>query len=233
MKNINDIAFIIQARLSSQRVPKKMIRNFGNSNLFEIGLQKLVNSTVAPNSNIYASVCDDELVKIAEKYPINIHKRSKESAIGEEDLCTIFDWHDKLDFKYYVMLSACTPLLEQETIDSFFSTFISTDSDGLFAVVKNRSFVWNSNHEMISKFPDAKMNTKHIEPVYLPAHCLYAGKMDRIKNGVHMGTFRELNDPELYIIEGEKECLDIDYEWQFIAAEALYNHQNHPHKITP
>ena len=28
MKNINDICFIVQARLNSERVPKKMIKNF-------------------------------------------------------------------------------------------------------------------------------------------------------------------------------------------------------------
>ena len=225
MKNINDIAFIIQARLSSQRVPKKMIRDFAGTSLFEIGLSKLVNSKVAPNSNIYASVCDPELVNIAQKYPVNIHERSQESANGEDDLCTIFDWHDKLNCKYYVMLSACTPLLKQETIDDFFTTFVNTDSDGLFAVAKNRSFVWNSKHEMITARPDAKMNTKHIEPVYLPAHCLYGGRIDKIKKGIHMGTFQKKNDPELYVIEEEKECLDIDYEWQFIAAEALYKYE--------
>ena len=36
MKNINDICFIISARLNSQRVPQKMVRPFHNSNLFEI-----------------------------------------------------------------------------------------------------------------------------------------------------------------------------------------------------
>ena len=53
MKNINNICFIVQARLNSERVPKKMIRNFVGTTLTDHVLQKLVNSPSIPNSQIY------------------------------------------------------------------------------------------------------------------------------------------------------------------------------------
>jgi CMP-N-acetylneuraminic acid synthetase len=36
-----------------------------------------------------------------------------------------------------------------------------------------------------------------------------------------MGSLRKKNDPELFVME-EEEMFDIDYEWQFQAAEKLY-----------
>ena len=53
MKDIKDILFITQARLESQRVPKKMIRPFCGSNLLEILIDKIKTSKVIPLSLIH------------------------------------------------------------------------------------------------------------------------------------------------------------------------------------
>ena len=65
------------------------------------------------------------------------------------------------------------------------------------------------------------MNTKAVETTYEAAHCLYAGRMDLIKDGIWMGDFQKPGDIELYPME-ERECLDIDYPWQFELCETLY-----------
>ena len=79
MKKISDIAFIIQARLDSKRIPEKMIRPFAGTNLFEIAIQKLVDSKLIPNSKIFTALFDPELQSIAENYPINIFLSDEES----------------------------------------------------------------------------------------------------------------------------------------------------------
>ena len=71
MKNIKDILFVIQARTQSTRVPNKMLKPFGGSNLFEIAIQKILNSKIIPKDNFYLSVMDDELIEIAKKYKVN------------------------------------------------------------------------------------------------------------------------------------------------------------------
>jgi len=48
ISKINDIAFIVQARLNSQRVPQKMIKPFSDTNLFGLILDKLLSSEVIP-----------------------------------------------------------------------------------------------------------------------------------------------------------------------------------------
>ena len=49
MKKIDEIAIIVQARLSSKRIPSKMIKPFAESTLLDICLEKIKKS----NTNIY------------------------------------------------------------------------------------------------------------------------------------------------------------------------------------
>ena len=99
MKNIKDVCFIIQARLNSERVPNKMIRNFNDSTLVDIAIQKLIESN-APLNQIYLSVHEPQLLEIGQKYPINIYQRSYESANVDNGIQLLFEWWNKLPIHY-------------------------------------------------------------------------------------------------------------------------------------
>lgn len=221
MKNINDICIIVQARLGSQRVPGKMLRQFADTTLIDILFNKLTRSTVIPKSNIYFSVYENELKEVARKHEINIFNRSKESAFAETDMKLIYEWHDKLPFKYIVLISACNPLLTIETIDGFLKSFIESDKEGAFAVFEKKTYYWNKQGKPITDWQGVSiMNTKNVDPIYEAAHCLYASRLDIIDQGYWM----DINyppQPELYIMQ-ELEAFDIDYEWQFLLGEHLY-----------
>ena len=60
-----------------------------------------------------------------------------------------------------------------------------------------------------------------VDTTYEAAHCLYAGRTDLIGKGIWMGDFRKDGDIELFSMP-ERECFDIDYDWQFEVAEKLY-----------
>ena len=64
------------------------------------------------------------------------------------------------------------------------------------------------------------MNTKYVDPIYEAAHCLYASRLDIIKNGYWMDD-KLPPAPELFVMD-ELETFDIDYEWQFKVGEQLY-----------
>lgn len=221
MKNINDICIIVQARLGSQRVPGKMLRQFADTTLIDILFNKLTRSTIIPKSNIYFSVYENELKEVARKHEINIFNRSKESAFAETDMKLIYEWHDKLPFKYIVLISACNPLLTIETIDGFLKSFIESDKEGAFAVFEKKTYYWNKQGKPITDWQGVSiMNTKNVDPIYEAAHCLYASRLDIIDQGYWM----DINyppQPELYIMQ-ELEAFDIDYEWQFLLGEHLY-----------
>lgn len=222
MKNINDICIIVQARLGSQRVPGKMIRSFAGSTLVDILFEKLKQSTIIPQNQIYFSAYEQELKDIANKHSINIFNRSKQSAFSEGNpLSEIYEWHDKLPFKYTILISACNPLLKIETIDNFIKSFIESNKEGGFAVFEKKTYYWDKENNPITNWGDSRiMNTKFVEPIYEAAHCLYASRLDIIKDGFWM----DINlppKPELFIMD-ELEAFDIDYEWQFKIGEQLY-----------
>lgn len=221
MKDINDILFIVQARLSSQRVPQKMIRPFAGTTLVDIVLQKVVTSTI-PLDNFWLSVHEPELVKIGKEYGVNIYHRSEKSARSEGwPLTDIYEWHN-LPYKYVILISACNPLLQRSTIEMFTEAFVNSYLPSLFAVVIKKQYYWNGTCDCITPLPDNEriMNTKKVETTYEAAHCLYAGPMDIIPKGYFMGDFTRGN-PALYPIP-ELEAFDIDYEWQFKVGEQLY-----------
>ena len=224
MKNINDVCVIIQARLTSERVPNKMTKPFGNTSLFEIGCKKLLDSDIIPKENIYVSVYEQELVDIANKCGVNIFNRSQESALfdGNGSVTIMYDWWDKLPFKYVVLVSVCLPFLQLETIENFYKEYLNVDKNGMLAVMRKKTYYWDENKELITKRfeKSGNMNTKVVETTYEAAHCLYAGKMELIGNGIWMGDFTK-NEIELFPID-EKECFDIDYEWQFEYGQKLY-----------
>ena len=221
MKNINDICVVVQARMGSQRVPGKMLRSFAYTTLTDILFDKLTKSTVIPLSNIYFSAYEDELKNVGKKYGINIFDRSKESAFAETDMKLIYEWHNKLPFKYIVLISACNPLLTIKTIDGFLKSFIESDKEGAFAVFEKKTYYWDKQGKPITDWQGVSiMNTKNVELIYEAAHCLYASRLDIIEQGYWM----DINyppQPELFIMK-ELEAFDIDYEWQFQLGEQLY-----------
>ena len=223
MKDIKDIAVIVQARVNSQRVLNKMLRPFAGTNLFELTLNKLLNSKVIPQQNVIASVYEDELKQIADKLNINIYNRSYESANNDNSLQKIYEWHDKLPFKYVIKVNGCSPLLKIETIDKFIQHFIEQKEENLFGVIKTKDYYWNKEGKLVTPWPKDQtlMNTKAVEVTYKAAHVLYASRIDLIKDDRFMGDFQKEGGIKLYPID-ELECFDIDYEWQFKVSEKLF-----------
>ena len=221
MKDIKDICLIVQARLSSQRIPQKMIKPFAETTLMDICIKKLKNSRIMPKENIYMAVYEPELREICEKHEINIFHRSKHSALSEGTPMTdMFEWWDKLPYKYIIMVNACCPFLEIKTIDNFVEAYMDNDSRGMFGVIAKKNYFWNKEGDSLLPLKEAVMNTKTADVVYEAAHCLYAGSMSDIGKGIWMGNFTK-DDPKLFTVP-EEETLDIDYQWQFEMCETLY-----------
>tara|TARA_R100000005_G_scaffold95170_1_gene75696 strand:+ start:2529 stop:3203 length:675 start_codon:yes stop_codon:yes gene_type:complete len=224
VKKIEDILFVVQARMNSQRVPKKMTREFNGTSLFEIAINKVLDSKVIPRDNFYVSVYEDELIDIANELDVNIFKRSYESANNDNSLQMIYEWHDKLPFKYVVKINGCSPLLKTETIDGFVNQFINQEEDNLFGVIETKDYYFDKDGKLVTPWPEGQtlMNTKAVDITYKAAHVLYASRMDIIKEDRFMGNFEVEGGIKLYPMD-ELECFDIDYEWQFQLGEQLWN----------
>ena len=221
MKDINDVLFIVEARLHSSRVHQKMIRPFADTTLLDLVLSKLTSIDLIPKSNLYLSAYEDEIKEVGNRHGVNIYNRSYESA-NAEDLQTIKEWHDKLPFKYVVAINSCTPLLKPETIEDFITSFIKSEDEGSFAVFEKKTYYWNKEGKMITDWPKGQrmFNTKFVDHIYEAAHALYASRLDIIKKGFYI-TNKLPVEPPLFVMD-ELEAFDIDYDYQFRVAEQLY-----------
>ena len=201
-----------------------MIKPFSDTTLIELGIQKVLDSKIIPEENFYVSVYEEELKDIVKDNGVQLYERSYESANSEKSITKVYEWHDKLPYKYVILISACTPLLKTDTIDKFVEKYMNSDSDGLFGVIGKKQYYWNEDGDMITNWPEGLtiMNTKMVETTYEAAHCLYASRMDTIKDEIWMGEapFTKGN-PELFEMD-ELEVFDIDYPWQFEFGEMLY-----------
>ena len=224
-KDLNDICLIIQARLSSERLPKKMLLPFSDTNIMDIALEKITHiKAIDWKKSFYLSAYEPELKNVAEKYGLQVFHRSRESAFSEGNpMGEMYEWHDKLGFKYCILINACAPFLKPETIDSFINSFANSESEGMFGVMKKKNYFWNKGGELVTPWPAGQdcLNTKEVEETLEAAHCLYAGRLDTIKDGVWMGDFNSPGDIELFPME-EFECHDIDYPWEFKMCESIY-----------
>jgi CMP-N-acetylneuraminic acid synthetase len=226
MKNINDILFLIPARTGSTRVVNKMLKPFANTTLMDLAIDKILQSSVILKENFYLHVGDKELIKLAEKRGIKHTNRSFESLQEPVTLQRFHEWTEMLDYKYFIIINACNPLLKVDTIDNFVKRFLEVDSNGLFGVFEKKTFLFNSDGVMINRFFGedkylATLETKFVETCYEAAHSLYAGSTEDLKNGIYMGSFKQPNDPNFFVMD-EIECFDIDWPWQFEIAEKLY-----------
>jgi len=224
MKKLDEIAFVVQARLGSQRVPRKMIKTFSGTTLMDIIIKKMRTSSYIPYEQFYVSAYEEELKSICKKYDANIFHRSEESANSEGTPMTqMYEWWNKLPYKYCILINACAPFLNVETIEDFTKAYLETEADGLFGVIEKKNYFWNQEGALVTPWPkgQAVMNTKFVEKTNEAAHCLYAGRMDRIGDGIWMGDFSVQNDISLFPMQ-EREVLDIDYDWEFEMCELLY-----------
>lgn len=224
MKKIEDIAIVIQARLGSQRIPQKMIKPFAGTTLTDIFMEKVKKCKSFPIDNFYLSANEPELVDIARKHKINVFLRSRESAMSEgTPMSLMYEWHNKLPHKYVVLINACVPFLKPETIDSFVEAYVESDKDGMFAVMEKKNYFWDNSGKILTPLTEDVMNTKTVTPTYEAAHCLYASRLDTIKDGIWMGDFHK-DEIKLFPVE-EEEVFDIDYPWQFQLCEKLWESQ--------
>ena len=223
MKNVDDLCVIIQARLGSQRVPGKMTRPFSGTTLTDIALDKIAQCVSFPVENFFLSAWEPELRMKASSRDLQVFERTERSAKSEGTPMTeMYEWWNKLPFKYCVLVNACAPFLKPKTIDSFVEKYLLSSSDGMFGVIEKKNYFWNSERKILTPLSESVMNTKTVNTTYEAAHCLYAGRLDSIGRSIWMGDFDKPGDIELFPMN-EQEVFDVDYEWQFKLGELMWS----------
>lgn len=211
-----------QARLNSQRVPRKMVKEFCGTNLWRLACSKLEKLAVSYDKK-WVACYDQELKDIAKPYNINIFNRTEGSANAETDVKLIWEICQSAPYEYYIMFNPCAPLLKIQTIERFISEFLQSPHHSMFGVMPVKNYFWNENGELFHP-PNTKMfNTKLCQTTYTAVHLMYAGRTLDINQGIQLGDFTK-NNPVLFIMDDKIECLDIDDPSDWDIASAVYNY---------
>lgn len=211
------IAIILQSRKNSERCKNKMLRKFGNSNLFKIALDKLKKMKSSKNFNIYIAVGEPEFYKILKNYDFKIIHRDKTSVNGQS-IDEIWNYFSNIEEDFLLFINPCAPFLKTSTIKKAINKFQSSNIKSLTTVLTK--FTWFFNDKFLPINNNSAGNTKKLKPIYECTHSFHIiNKKFLLKNGKYWTNKKQ--DPNLYEV-GILESLDIDTEQDFKFIENIY-----------
>ncbi|MBF0353708.1 MAG: hypothetical protein HQL43_00525 [Alphaproteobacteria bacterium] len=203
-------------RKQSARCPNKMLRPFAGTTLTDIILGKLKRLTYptffAGHEPEFATKCNEHGFRYIE--------RSLKSATIDEPIVDILDFLRPIPSRYFVIVSACLPLLPVEDIQSFVDMSLASKQPAMSARLHHTYFLRARDLAPLCFDAGSRtINTKTVEPVYELVHALYFFEKD-----FFFSSGRYWNWESLRIHELTKPhfLVDVDTEQDFIAAESLY-----------
>ena len=214
--NNKDILVISSFRKKSFRCKNKMLRKFNNTTLANIILKKLKK---LKGFDCYASVYDNEFIKICKKNKIKFIKRSKESVLTDGPALKIHRYLEDFNHKYVLMINACFPFLKVSTIKKFIKLCIKNNGP-CFSVFERKNYFLDKNMKPINFSNKLKtINTKKIYPLNEFGHMLYF--FDR-NFFLKYGKYWDWNNVNYIKFNQNIESIDIDTEEDFFKASAIW-----------
>ena len=209
------------ARLTSERCPKKMTKNFCGTSLTDIFLKKM-KKLQKKGVNVFFGGYDKIFKKKCEKYGIPFVQRTKKSS-NSEKASEIYNFLNNQKFDYLLQVNACMPLLKVETILSFLKECkkIKKPSFGVYEV--NNYFMSNLNKPYNFNSKIKTINTKYVEKAKEFAHCFYFFKKEYFKKN---GWYWNWNKVNYITMPKSIETFDVDTKEEFEIAKLLYKKFN-------
>jgi len=217
------------ARENSVRVPHKMIRPFGDTTLFDIYIDKL--KTISQMNNPFSRVViginknDKTLYSKSKEVGLEIIERDDISTAKEiHSLTSTHNFLKDIDEEYIMTVNACFPFLTIDTMLSIANFFVESNYIKSLTCAKERyNHFWDfTTHKPINNKDPKCISTRVIPPILENVnHILIYGKDFIFKYDACWDYTK--NNPYIYLVEENEECLDIDTPFDFRICEALYN----------
>lgn len=210
MKENKRTGIFIPGRLSSERLPNKLILPLSNTCLWDIACRKL--SEIDDSINKYALCYDPILIDIASNYKnLNIIVRDAETTKIDGPLTYIFKDLKHTDDTHLMFLNPCLSQLKIETIETSLNRFNNSEFEYATSVKKYKNWLWNKNKKNLTPIDYKALSTKTIPTHYEAAHCFHIfNKKDFFKTGkmlVENLDLIEVSDDELLDVDTKKDYL--------------------------
>ncbi len=217
----NSIAIWSCARLTSERCPKKMTKNFCGTSLTDIFLKKM-RKLQDMGVNVFFGGYDEIFKKKCKKYKIPFVQRTKKSSESER-ASEIYNFLNDQKFDYLLQVNACMPLLKIETILSFLKKCEKLKKPAFSVYEINNYFMSSTNKPYNFNTKMKTINTKYVDKAKEFAHCFYFFKREYYKKNGWYWNWNEVN----YInMPKSIETFDIDTKEDFEIAKLLYKKFN-------
>lgn len=187
--------------------------------MFDICCQKLQYITSVYGIPTYVLICDEPLIKIANKYPKVIIKYREKSTVEAEGPLQ-FIYKDILDVAedYLVFLNPCLIFLSCETIVNKIKEFNDSNKEYGTTVKQFKNWLWDNN-KAVNYIDYKRLTTKEITPLLQCAHCFHIfNKNNFIEDGYMLKE-------DLCLLEiPEEETIDIDTKEEYEFAKWKWEH---------
>ncbi len=141
---MKSISAVVNARLSSTRVPKKLVRPFAGSSLIEIALAKLDQMDFFEHR--FLAVADEALKDIGRRYKnVEILSRRKKAVRkGVNPQKITFAHYCNVPSDYILVFNPCLPLVSIETIKMAVNYFQENHYPSYTSVIKTGDWVFDA-----------------------------------------------------------------------------------------
>lgn len=218
---MKSISVVINARLGSTRVPKKLIRPFADTSLIEIALDKMNKMDFFEHR--YLAVAENELVDIGKKYPnVEILMR-KEQAVqkGVNPLPVTFAHYLSVPSDYIFVFNPCLPCIKIDTIKKAFDYFQETDFNSYTAVIPTGDWIFDADGNPLTNSDPRNVTTNKNVTFFKGCHAFHVVNKEFFRHQKILWSF-EQDDPHLIQIP-EEEAVDVDTPIEFMLAERIYS----------
>lgn len=207
---------------NSERVPKKNLKNFNGTPLYQIILNKLLESKII-DEVIVNTDCPNITESIQSKYKEQVLVRDRPDSIRGDFVSMnkiIEDDLDNSNGEIYIQTHSTNPLLEINSIDRALHKMleIGASNDSIFSVTKIQTRFYDINGKAINHNPQELVRTQDLPPIFEENSCFYIFTKNSFKQS---GGKRIGLRPIMFEID-KIEAIDIDNIEDFIIAEAVH-----------
>lgn len=209
-------------RHSSERVPGKNYRRFGDAPLFHhivktlLGCPSIDQVLIDTDSPTITDQC-------RELFPsVTLIERPEELRAGEIPMNRIIE-HDLnfTDADTILQTHSTNPLLPIAPLEEALRIFREEDCDSVFTVTRLQQRLWDSDAQPVNHDPSVLLRTQDLPALYIENSCAFVFSRELI-----LSTGSRIGSNPRMVETDPTDSLDIDEEPDFVLAEAMWKMRN-------
>lgn len=214
------ISVLINARIQSTRLPRKLLLPFADTTLIDVALEKLDRMDFFAHR--YFAVAESELREKAVRYR-NIELLNREADAvqpGYNDHRKVYAHYAHIDSDYIMWLNACHPLLSLDTLRRAVDHVFETKHNSYTSVIPTTDWIFDEQGNAVTNTRATMLSTAHSQKFFKVAHAFHIISKEFFLKDYQYWTLTR-NDPALIQIP-EEESYDVNTAMEFEIAEAAY-----------